>query len=156
MNLRLERAQWQPCLSGLQRPDLLECICELIVARPDGDRRSRREVEEEPDQPVEGAIWEAMDELARISQASVNERFGVFVRLEAIRTEKHQTRYQSLQPHMDEKLIGDHVLQWKQILMFFAQTQKDHDWQSLKYRFTRREREAWEVLVKEVERKVAG
>jgi hypothetical protein len=31
--------------------------------------------------------------LTRFSQATVIERAGVFVRLEATRTEKHQTRY---------------------------------------------------------------
>ncbi|KAJ9634897.1 hypothetical protein H2199_008761 [Coniosporium tulheliwenetii] len=155
VNPWLERTQWQPCLGGLQRPELLGCVREPTVAEPDRDRRSRREAEEEPDEPVERAIWEAMDELARISQASVIERVGVFVRLEAIRTEKHQTRYQPLQPYMDEKSIGDHVRPWKQMLMFFARTQKEHDWRSPKYRFTRRQREAWEVLVKEAEQKVS-
>jgi len=157
VNPWLERTQWQPYLSGLRRPDLLECIREPIVARPDGrDRRSRRQMEEEPEEPVERAIWEAMDELARISQASVTERVGVFVRLEAIRTEKHQTRYQPLQPYMDEKSISDHVRPWQQMVMFFARTQKEHERQSPKYRFTRRQREAWEALVEEAERKVSG
>jgi hypothetical protein len=35
----------------------------------------------------------AMDGLTRFSQAPVIERVGVFVWLEAIRTEKHQTRF---------------------------------------------------------------
>lgn len=70
-----------------------KCIREPIVARPDGDERFPSKVEEEPDEPIERPIWEAMDELARISQASVIERVGVFVRLELIRTEKHQTRH---------------------------------------------------------------
>ena len=38
---------------------------------------------------VEAAIWAAMAGLMRFSQASVIERVGIFVRLEAIRTEKH-------------------------------------------------------------------
>jgi hypothetical protein len=38
------------------------------------------------------------------------------------------------------------------MLIFFARTQREHSWKSPKYRFTRRQREAWEALVKEAER----
>ncbi len=144
VNPWLERTQWQPYLVGLERPDLLVCIEE-----PNSDPKREEE-------PVEAAIWEAMDGLARFSQASVVSRIGVFVRMEAIRTEKHQTRYQPLQPYMDEKSIGDHARPWKQILMFFARTQREHEWPSPKYRFTRRQREAWEALVEQAERKANG
>ncbi|KAK5002887.1 hypothetical protein LTR28_010862 [Elasticomyces elasticus] len=88
-------------------------------------------------EPVEAAIWEAVDRLARFSQASVIERVSVFVRMEAIRTEKHQTRYRPLQPYMDEKAIGEHS-------------------RPPKYTFTRRQREAWEALIEQAERKVNG
>lgn len=81
VNPWLERTQWQPYLVGLERLELLGCVEE-----PNLDPKKERE-------PVEAAIWEAMDGLARFSQASVINRTGVFVRLEAIRTEKHQTRY---------------------------------------------------------------
>ena len=144
VNPWLERTQWQPYLVGLERSELLECVEE-----PDSDPRKEKE-------PVEAAIWEAMDGLARFSQASVVDRIGVFVRMEAIRTEKHQTRYQPLQPYMDEKSIGDHARPWKQILMFFARTQREHEWESPKYRFTRRQREAWEALVEQAKRYVDG
>jgi hypothetical protein len=77
----------------------------------------------------------------------------VFVRLEAIRTEKHQTRYQ---PYMDEKSISEHARPWQQMLIFFARTQREHAWKSPKYRFTRRQREAWEALVEEAERSARG
>jgi hypothetical protein len=40
-------------------------------------------------EPVEAAIWTAMDGLVRFSQASVINQIGVFMRLEAIRTKKH-------------------------------------------------------------------
>lgn len=88
-------------------------------------------MEEEPNEPIESAIWEAMDELARISQAFVIGRVGMFMRLEAVWIEKHQTRYQPLQPYMDKKLIGDPVWPWKQVLIFLAPMQKEHDWQAL-------------------------
>jgi hypothetical protein len=65
----------------MERPDLLACV-EEPVAIPD----SRKDEEAEP---VEVAIWAAMDGLARFSQASVINQISVFVRLEAIRTEKH-------------------------------------------------------------------
>ena len=93
-------------------------------------------------EPVEAAIWAAMAGLLRFSQASVIERVGVFVRLEAIRTEKHQTRFQPLQPYMDKEAIVKHTRPWQQVLMFFARTQKEHAWKSPQYRFKRRQREA--------------
>ena len=89
-----------------------------------------------------------MDGLARFGQLSVIHRIGIFVRLEAIRTEKHQTRYQPLQPYMDEKTIGEHVRPWQQMLMFFWRTQQEHTWKSPKYQFTKQQRQAWEALVK--------
>ena len=144
VNPWLERTQWLPYLIGTERPELLACI-EEPVAEPDPGQDQHAE-------PIEAAIWRAMDDLARFSQASVIDRVGVFVRLEAIRTEKHQTRFQPLQPYMDEKAIVNHVRSWKQILMFFARTQQEHTWKSPKYRFTRRQREAWEALVEEARR----
>jgi hypothetical protein len=80
----------------------------------------------------------------------------VFVGLEAIRTEKHQTRYQPLQPYMDKEAIVKHTRPWQQMLMFFARTQREHAWKSPQYRFRRRQREAWEALVHEAERATGG
>jgi uncharacterized C2H2 Zn-finger protein len=117
VNPWLERTQWLPYLVGLERPDLLACIEEPVA---DPDPRKDEEAE-----PVEAAIWAAMDGIARISQASVIDRIGVFVRLEAIRTEKHQTRFQPLQPYMDKDAIAKHARPWQQMLMFFARTQKE-------------------------------
>ena len=70
-----------PYLVGMERADLMACVKEP-VAEP--DPRSEEEAE-----LVEAAIWAAMAGLTRLSQASVVERVGVFVRLEAIRIEKH-------------------------------------------------------------------
>ncbi|KAF3032321.1 hypothetical protein E8E12_002369 [Didymella heteroderae] len=89
-------------------------------------------------------------------QASVIHRIGVFVRLEAIRTAKHQTRYQPLQPYMDEQSIVKHARPWQQMVMFSARTQREHAWKSPKYRFTRQQREAWEALVEQAEQSAAG
>jgi hypothetical protein len=57
---------------------------------------------------------------------------------------------------MDENSINKHVRPWQQMLIFFARTQREHAWNSPKYRFTRRQREAWEALVEEAERSVHG
>jgi RecQ family ATP-dependent DNA helicase len=148
VNPWLERTQWLPYLVGMERSELMACIAEPVT---EPDPRQEQQAE-----PVEAAIWVAMGELARFSQASVIHRIGVFVRLEAIRTEKHQTRFQPLQPYMDEKSIVEHVRPWQQILMFFARTQREHAWKSPKYRFTRRQREAWEALAEEAKRIAEG
>ncbi|KAG9375668.1 hypothetical protein A1F94_013724 [Pyrenophora tritici-repentis] len=101
VNPWLERTQWLPYLVGMERPDLLACI-EEPVAEPDARQEQQAE-------PVEAAIWAAMDGLARFSQASIIDRIGVFIRLEAIRTEMHQTRFQPLQPYMDKNAIVKHT-----------------------------------------------
>jgi hypothetical protein len=66
---------------GIERPDLLACVEE-----PVSDADSRKDEEAEP---VEVAIWAAIDRLVRFSQASVINQISVFVRLEVICTEKH-------------------------------------------------------------------
>jgi hypothetical protein len=133
-----------PYLVGIERPELIACI-EQPVAEPNARQEQQAE-------PVEAAMWAAMDGLARFSQASVIHQIGVFVRLEAIRTEKHQTRFQPLQPYMDQKSIGVHIRPWQQIVMFFARTQREHAWKSPRYQFTRRQREGWQALVEEAKR----
>lgn len=148
VNPWLERTQWLPYLVGMERPDLLACVEEPIT---EPDPRTEEEAE-----PVEAAIWAAMEGLTRFSQASVIDRVGVFVRLEAIRTEKHQTRFQPLQPYMDKDAVVKHTRPWQQMLMFFARTQREHTWKSPQYRFTRRQQEAWEALVEQAERSVEG
>ena len=69
-------------LVGIERPKLLACIKEP-VAEPNPRQ------EEQQAEPVEAAMWAAIEGLARLSQASVIHRISVFVRLEAIQTEKH-------------------------------------------------------------------
>jgi hypothetical protein len=117
-----ERARWLPYLVGMERADLMACVEEPVA---DADPRSDEEGE-----PVEAAIWTAMAELTRFSQTSVIDRVGVFVQLEAIRTEKHQTQFKPLQPYMDKDAIVKHTRLWQHMLMFFARTQKEHGWKS--------------------------
>jgi uncharacterized C2H2 Zn-finger protein len=81
VNPWVERTQWLPYLVGMDRLELMACI-EEPIAEPDPR-------EEQQAEPVEVALWEAMDGLAQFSQELVISRVGVFVQLEAIRTEKH-------------------------------------------------------------------
>jgi hypothetical protein len=53
----------------------LEC-----VSKPNSDLDAEEE-------PVEAAIWKVIGEVVETSQASIIDRIGVFVRIEAIRTE---------------------------------------------------------------------
>jgi hypothetical protein len=65
-----------PYLVGMERPELMACV-EEPVAEPDPRQEQQAE-------PVEAAMWAAIDGLARLSQTSVIYRVSVFVRLEAI------------------------------------------------------------------------
>ncbi|EED11512.1 conserved hypothetical protein [Talaromyces stipitatus ATCC 10500] len=94
------------------------------------------------------AVWSAMGEVGRLSQLSVL-HMGVFVRMEAIRSERNQTRYQPLEAYQDANAVTDRVRPWQQILMFFWRTQQQSESQERQsqYRFTRRQKEAWKRLV---------
>ena len=76
--------------------------------------------------------------------------------MEAVRTEKAQTKYQPLKPYMSAKALGNSSLPWKQVLMFIHRTQQRHSWRSPKYQLTRRQREAWKVLLREASREHAA
>ncbi|KAL1637753.1 hypothetical protein SLS56_000308 [Neofusicoccum ribis] len=139
------RTQWLPYLARLDRDELLASIEE-----PNTSTNPDRPAEE----PVAAAIWKAMEEVARVSQASTTERVGIFVRMELMKTEKHQNQYRPLQPYQEEGAIADRSRAWKQVLMFFVRTQQqqqEHDWRSPEYRFTRRQFEAFTRLVEEAE-----
>ncbi|KAG9375908.1 hypothetical protein A1F94_013652 [Pyrenophora tritici-repentis] len=135
VNPWLERTQWLPYLVGMERPDLLACI-EEPVAEPDARQEQQAE-------PVEAAIWAAMDGLARFSQASIIDRIGVFIRLEAIRTEMHQTRFQPLQPYMDKNAIVKH-------------TRPKSTGGRAPSIGLRAGSEAWEVLIEQAKRSIEG
>jgi hypothetical protein len=63
VNPWLERTQWLPYLVGMERPELMACI-EEPVAELDPRGRHR---DEQRAEPVEAAMWEAIDGLARFS-----------------------------------------------------------------------------------------
>jgi hypothetical protein len=80
VNPWVERTQWLPYLVGIERPKLMACV-EEPVSEPVAEPGPRQEQQAEP---VEVAMWVAMEGLARFSQASVIHRVGLFVRFEAI------------------------------------------------------------------------
>lgn len=139
----LKRTGWIEYLEGCDREDLLRSI------------REPNTNEDEEDEPIEGAVWQAMGEVAAISQATV-EQSGVMLRLEVIRTEMHQTRYHPLQPYQDAKEIKRRCRPWQQMLMFFVRTQRQHEWKSPPYRFNRRQFAAFEKLIAVAERVAGG
>jgi hypothetical protein len=49
---------------------------------------------------------------------------------------------------MDADNIERHTIPWQQILMFFTRTQATHEWASPNYKFTKRQRAAWNSLWK--------
>ena len=139
----LKRTGWVEYLQDCDRQDLLQSIRE-----PNAN-------DDDEEEPIEGAIWEAMGEVAAISQTTV-EQSGVMLRLEAIRTEMHQTRYHPLQPYQDVSEIKRRCRPWQQMLMFFVRTQRQHEWKSPSYRFNRRQFAAFERLIAAAEKITSG
>lgn len=130
----LKRTGWLKYLDECDRSGLLESIRQPNVN------------EDDEDEPIEAAVWQAMGEIAAISQTTV-ENSGVMLRLEAIRTEMHQTRYQPLQPYQDAKTVNDQCKPWQQMLMFFVRNQRQHEWKSPAYQFNKRQFAAFERLI---------
>jgi superfamily II DNA helicase RecQ len=143
----LKRTGWIEYLEGCDRDDLLESIREPSI---DEDDKDGNESEDDDINAVEVAIWKAMGEVAEISQTTVTQS-GVMLRLEAIRTEMHQTRYQPLQPYQDASQINHRCRSWQQMLMFFVRTQRRHEWNSPPYRFSRRQYTAFKQLIEAAE-----
>lgn len=121
----LRRTQWPQHLQDIDHKDLVASIAEP---------------EDSPD-PVEArarVIWRAMDRMVRVSQMAVMQ-VGHQLRIEAIRSERHQNQYRPLQAYMDQEAIVKHMRPWQQIMMFFVCTQAPHEWESPAYRFTARQ-----------------
>lgn len=114
--------------SGVECEDLLQSI-----RQPDPDVEEERKQE-----PVEAAIWQAMEDIAVASQKSIAES-RIMVRMHAIRTEKDQVRHEPLQPYWDEKSVRRRCNPWHQMSMCFARTEREHTWTSPQYRFNRRQ-----------------
>ncbi|OJD20477.1 hypothetical protein ACJ73_08189 [Blastomyces percursus] len=129
----LRRTPWPVYSTNIAPNHLANCI-----QRPENDTMW-------PDELVARAIWEAMGPVACISQQVITQ-LGHFIRIEAIRTERHQTRHTPHQAYIDEESIAEHVRPWQQMLMFFGRTQIENEWTSPQYRFTPRQRKTWRVL----------
>jgi superfamily II DNA helicase RecQ len=142
VNPWLSRTKWHKYLKKLKPEDMM-----AAVAPPSQDP-------EEPE-PYETVIWKAMTDVAQISQMTVS-KAGVFVRMEAVRSEKHQTRYTPLETYWDPDEIARRVQPWRQMMVFFVRTQKEHDWKSPPYKFTPEQFEKFDRLIEEAGRVIAG
>ncbi|OKP11117.1 hypothetical protein PENSUB_3487 [Penicillium subrubescens] len=129
----LDRTGWAAYLRGRKSKELRICI-ESPKEDAEGDEGTAR------------VIWDAMLGVARKSQ-SITQRTGHLLRIEAARTDIEKIPSKPLQAYMkaDEELER-HVDPWRRILMFFARTQVRHDWNSPVYRFSKRQRKAWDAL----------
>ena len=130
------------------------------LSKTDGHRTKILAAIEEPDpgkEPTTAMIWKAMDDLLSHCQHNVANRVGYYARMEVVRTEKHQTKYQPLLPYKDLRAIKENGRPWKQMIAFFVRTRREHDWASPKYKFDRRLKSTWAALMaavaKEMQRK---
>jgi len=149
VNPWLRRTGWVPFMEGCDRKDILRSIREPIGddERSDADREAMR------DERVAVAVWQAIGEVASISQATVA-RSGVMLRFEAIRTEANKVSYHPLEPYQDRTQIGRQGRAWQQVVMFFVRTQRCHQWKSPQYRFNARQKLAFDDVIRCAERSV--
>lgn len=142
VNPWLRRTGWVPFLEGCNGRDILQSIREPII----DDGGDRVEEGEKRNEKVAATIWQAMGEVASISQSTVS-RSGVMLRFEAIRTETNKVSYHPLEPYQDPTQIGRQGRAWQQMMMFFVRTQRQHQWKSPGYRFNQRQKRAFERLI---------
>ncbi|KAF4200320.1 hypothetical protein CNMCM8927_003498 [Aspergillus lentulus] len=83
-----------------------------------------------------------MEQVACKSQQTV-QQCGQAIWVEAVQSEKGQTLHRPLLAYIDKAAIQKHVCLWQQILAFIARMQALHDWTSLKYGMTARQRKKW-------------
>jgi hypothetical protein len=154
VNPWLRRTGWMPYLEGFSSRDVLRCIREPNVDEDavEGDSGSGSEGGQ-GDERVVAAIWQAMEQVARISQDTVS-RSGVMLRFESIRTEAHQNVYRPLEPYQNRKDIARQGRHWQQIVTFFVRTKQAHGWQSPGYKFNRRQDRAFRHLMTKAEQSV--
>jgi superfamily II DNA helicase RecQ len=142
VNPWLSRTKWH---KYLQKPNPKDMIASVTAPSTDPEKP----------EPYETVVWKAMTDVAQISQMTVS-KAGVFVRMEAVRSEKHQTRYTPLETYWDPDEIARRVQPWRQMMMFFVRTQKEHDWQSPPYKFTPEQFEKFDRLIEEAGRVIDG
>jgi len=110
------------------------------------EAKDRVEEEEGGTEKVGATIWQAMGEVASISQTTVS-RSGVMLRFEAIRTESNKISHHPSEPYQDRNQIGRQGRAWPQTMMFFVRTQRRHQWKSRSYRFNQRQKRAFERFI---------
>lgn len=138
VNKWVDRTKWNRYLKGYEHEALLD-----LIEKP------------EEEEQVEDAMWTGMAGLTKFCQKTVAQKAGLFVRFEAIRSEKHQTRYVPLMAYQDYKAIGTYTRPWQRVLMFFARTRKAESRKAApKYRFTGQQEEAWVQFIHEAKREI--
>ena len=100
----LEKMGWSTYLHGLDRYKLMD-----LVKTPDV-----LEV------PLVDIVWKAMEEMLQHSQQMVKECAGYFLRIEVVRNEVEQNKYNPLQAYMDSHAFKGYARPWKQRSWLFS------------------------------------
>jgi hypothetical protein len=159
VNPWLRRTGWMPYLEGFSSRDVLRCIREPGVDEDaaEGDSGSGSGSDDgedgQGDERVVAAIWQAMEQVSRISQDTVS-RSGVMLRFESIRTEAHQNVYRPLEPYQNRNDIARQGRYWQQIVTFFVRTKQARGWRGPGYKFNRRQDWAFRRLMTKAEQSV--
>lgn len=95
---------------------------------------------------IDRIIWDAMHGVAAYGQR-VAKHAGTNLNFEAQRTSA-EAATKPLQPYLDGDNLSKHVEPWQRILMFFARTQRPHDWVSPKYKLSERQAFTWNAVTR--------
>lgn len=133
---------WARYLQGFHCNQLLSSI----QSPPDGSKTQEH---------FESVIWKAITNVAWISQHTVSISDLNF-RAEANRTELGQSQPSPLDACLDRGVVEGLIHPWRQILMFFVRTQKEHTWESPSYKFTKRQFMMFEKLIHQASYAVNG
>ncbi|CEN60832.1 hypothetical protein ASPCAL03264 [Aspergillus calidoustus] len=110
----LRMTGWARYLDGVHPQDLRQLIeAPVEVEEVKEAEAEDKDAKADPTEQAVRVIWDAMDQLARRSQRTV-QQCGAGIRVEAARTEAGQTPYKPLQAYMDEASIQKHVQPWQQ------------------------------------------
>lgn len=145
----LRRTQWAVYLASNDLNHAADCM--QLLGDKDQHHHEHAELRGPPQEPdrieqTVTVISKAMEAVAFVCQA-ITKELGHFIRTEAIRVEKQQTRYTPLLAYMNAEAIREHVRPWQQILVFFARTQgRQLHWRCPPYGFTPRQRKTWRIL----------
>ena len=143
VNPWLERTQWNTYLLGLDRYKVSQTI-----NRPDST------VERAAD-----ALWNITESMIRHCQTTLADHVGHFIRMEVVRTEKHQTKLHPLQPNQSPQSLGNYTRAWQHLLMVFqrvadnkARSEFNDSDAMPRYPYHKRQRTAWQALQSAIRR----